>query len=398
MKTVKANSQEKRFYKLLVDARKRVENLLDNFVHGDRDGYYISFNCKVYGVCLSSHELPDYLRTLGLTAIQYRHVLREFTQSRLYNIYNHMLHDAADQFKDQFSGMQTTPLSYIRSIKETIAYSFPDCSAIQLPFLERSLRRAKDLEAAFKRIDAFFAESRTEYAHGQLMNTDEVFQFGRSSGHFALAPADEFNEYLSQIDIALKFFSLSGETLYVNEIENVKRSDFFYEVEMDSSLDDRALTHIIGRSNAVLYFIKEGQKVVAALRKKEAFLSCLRHEIDEFISGISFKITPKMEQEFIAGTRSLRTNGNMLSLIRKSPTNPKVFETSQGVTVPVVDGLTLYQELIAATQGKKPVNLHGRRIGNFIVENFYQEGNDWILKAGCHRISLNHIERALASA
>jgi hypothetical protein len=390
MKRLKANSKEISIYKKLQRALAQTQVLLDN-IHSDMHGTYIAFNCKIYSGIVSQEALRQLVKEMKLPFRQSLQVLREFNnENRLENIFTHQLHREADGFKDMVNGSQYVSASYVRSLITEYSINYPSLESIEYPALRDKLKKVKSVIAGQAAIEAFFADSVIGFEHSSMMNPDQVFQFGRSGGWFALADAEDIREYNSRIEWYLKeLFKTENGTLFFTPEDNETREQAQHAV--NSNCDAESITK---QCRAIEFFLNAGKEMVKSMKTESYFKEAVVEEIMTFVSELPATYTIKQEIEFIEGKTNLRTNLKSKSFIRRSAQDSRMIETSQGVKVSIREGLALYKELTKVVEGKKSKPALDK-IGGFHIESFTKEDKEWVLKAGCHRITYQHIQRAI---
>ena len=389
MKALKSNPKEFSFYNKLKRAAELVESVL-NEKHSDRHGTYIAFNCKVYGV-FDVDDLRELIRDMKLSFRQTREVLQEFdSNERLENIFNHQLQRESDGFKDLVAGSCYVSKAYVQKLISKYSATYPSLEPIAYPDLRKELKKVRTLRGGQDKIAAFFKESTIGWEHTLLVNSKEVFQFGRSGGWMALAEAGDFEEYSGRIDWCLKNrYQEKADGVYFLREDGETRNEALQDVTGDCDPES-----IIAHCQAILFFLREGKERVKHLNGKQFLRGMVLDEVRDCLSQMSRTFTIAEELKFIEGKANIYTNMNSQSMVRKSSRHIGMIETSQGVKVPISEGISLYEELTEVVAGRKPV-LESKSIGGFHIESFSPVNNDWILKAGCHKISFGHLQRAI---
>lgn len=388
MKALKANSKERTFYKKLQRALALAEELLKE-THSSRDGRYIAFNCKVPGY-LSTESVRDMVREMKLPFAQSRAVLREFTEQRIENIYLHQLQRESDSFKDLVNGSCYVSPAYVQGLISEYFSNYPSLEPIVYPDLRKELTGVKSFEKAKAKISSFFRDSVSGYKHSCLMNSKDVFQFGSNGGWFAVANESDIEDYASRIKWSLEeHYKTENDILLFLRSENETRDE-----ALDYIMNDCDTDSITNHCRAIQFFLNEGKEIVQSMKKKSYLLEAVAEEIRIFLSEQPVTISEEVEIGFIEGKNNLQTNQRSKSLIRRSSRDMNLIETSQGVKVPIREGLALYTELTEVVEGRRS-SLSIATIGGFNIDSFDMVENDWILKAGCHSITYKHIQLAL---
>ena len=123
--------------------------------------------------------------------------------------------------------------------------------------------------------------------------------------------------------------------------------------------------------------------------KEERRLKAIQKSIDKWYVGESDEIN------FQIPKRNNWNYRNKLPVyLRINPKDPKMVDTSKGVTIPLVECALLYRKFRQCVNTNTEWKQNGEkfRIGYYNVESIIKWSNDWMLCAGCHRIFQSQIE------
>lgn len=314
----------------------------------DTRGGYLVANIKNYQ-WLDEDDVLAAMAKNKVPASRTEEFLEEFNDDRLYGILNHCAEWEIEYFKEDFGS------------KDMLS------------------ERGEDTN--FGRFAAAV----------DMINGDkgDVWQFGRSGGWLSYAQKsilDIEENYDDQTIVASNFW---GES---NRFKKNQDYNDFFSYYLDYAVYNgratrtvhQAKKELISQINATILEITGKIEACQTIEKwigeiKDGFIEVCReqlnHEVGEFWEEI------KTENEagdpvLITGNATLRIEGELL-------------KTSKGASVPINEAKILFQSL-NFTGDVIQIN---KQLGSYKVERAQRYGDDWIIKAGCHKIALSELKR-----
>lgn len=340
-----------------------------------RDGYIVA-NIKVYDWLKDD----DVLKVIENNQLEnYKtEILEEFDDNRLSNIYNHVCETEVSYLKEKYE--QNIDISNFKKIFSVYNFAkrFDTLEDVAKEnkidyYLENYFKIAK----RFKTFKNFcnFIKRKNVNEYNEFLKRDSInfdcWQFGRSGGWFSICKVSELeNDYLGDY-IGCYAWELLNEDNNKDFNEKLNNYCLNYK-ESKIQFLSRAkanLKEIEAKFNNVkqiIIDIEESKKYF-----KDSLIHELEHEINEFIA------------------EELKIQKPNVSIIIE---NDKV-KTSLGVSVPTNEFKANLIEVLQELKANKDVeNLPIKRnVGNYFVEYAQKIENDYLIKAGCHKFSLNNI-------
>jgi hypothetical protein len=377
----KANKKELRLRKLAQTTLEAVERLLENQRY-ERSESYIAFNCKVDGY-ITIDDVKSILRCSKMTFQQIRKALTEFNEKRIENLYCHVVESEANFFKDWVAGCSFMHKKYVDENIERYLVEFPNIDA------RKNLNRLKSVESKKKFIYQFFKEDFE--ALDKLALIEDVFQIGRSGGHFAVANASIFEEYAYRIRYFLENCFFDSEHILLDGSDSTCHRTWHERVRgyFDCSHDD--IESISKHCEAVEFVMNEGTLIAQGLNR-QFFLDKLRDEIRDEVGYFDSLTDDEILHAWLRHEGYFLTDASTYTYLRLSK-DQKHVETSQGVKISLDESKSLYLKL--ATLDPSIANRLEGRVASFHTNAFgslpgYPEP---VLVAGCHKIKWSFIKK-----
>ena len=377
MKTINKLSKVNETIKYLLDEVNTIEEYEARNDFNTRDGKIVS-NIKVYE-WIDEDDVKDVIQNENLEQLQ-ESILEEFNSERLINIKHHVSETEISHLKERFE--ENVDLNNYE--KQAILYGTYKAGNItpEDRFTTKYKYYIESFEAFKKRKNNTQKDYLThlikqdpqgykELKRRQLINF-ECWQYGRSGGWFSICDADELENCESD------FFNL------IDDLDNTEDNNEFNEILRDHnyfSEDKRQLIKDIEefinewneRKEAIQHYVKEVEESTKYF--KSILKEQLSYEIDTFIQeDLNFE------------------NSNCKISIEDN----KV-KTTLGVSVNLEEFKTAFNNVIHIfknlKQGEKaPIKKH---VGGYFVEYAKKVESDILIKAGCHKFSLNNINKVL---
>jgi hypothetical protein len=358
----------------------------------------ICANIKVYE-WLDEDDVMKYIKNRNLSSIE-EDILEEFNETRLNGIYDHTCEDQVEYLKERYEGncdldnpykeynlykrfydanFKAYPLNYYshrdkktnKLVKEwlgTNKHFYEDFKAF-------SKRKINYPEAYLKNIRQKKEWEFKEWDRRSLINF-ECWQYGRRGGWFSICKNSELEDQ--------QFVQSSTFYTAINELEGIEDNAEFNqilsdELEIQSKYKKEFIKEMeifieswTEKFEAIKYFVEEIEK--AAKGFKECLVYQLTAEIDEFIADLNIDFSNcsiKIEDDHVI--------------------------TSLGVKVKLIDFKTAFLKVSnifnsLKTDEKKPIKLN---VAGYFVEYAKRIEDDILIKAGCHKFSLNNINSVI---
>jgi hypothetical protein len=343
----------------------------------------ICANIKVYDY-FDTDDLESVLKDKQLTPYQQNLVTEEFNENRLNSIYNHICETEVHCLKEQYE--DSCDLSnwgaifrvykkannkegnekafYIESYKSENWYIEHYWSIAQ---------QFKTFEEYQKSVIKNDEIGYNEWIKRSYVDKFECWQYGRSGGWFSICDKSEVEFEPNDND----FFNLIYD---LRQAHNDNDNKAFNEVLNNYSIDDKKkyikeceeeIKEYNDKVHAIESIIEdiEGQKKYF----KETLLNELEHEVSQFIND-------ELDSNLIQSNCTIQIEQDIV-------------KTSKGVTV-LKDEFQSNLELLKPLFNSMHVNdiiRIDKKVGNYFVEYATKVENDTIIKAGCHKFSLNNI-------
>jgi hypothetical protein len=362
-----------------------IEELTENEKSKDfntREGK-ICANIKVYD-WFDKDDLESVLKDKQLTPYQKSLVTEEFDENRLSSIYNHVCEDQVNCLKEQYE--DSCDLSnwgaifrvynkannkeghekafYIERFKEDSWY------------IERyweTAKQFKTFEEYQKSVTKNDEIGYNEWIKRSYVNKFECWQYGRSGGWFSICDKSEVEFEANNYDTLNLVYDL-------RQAYNDNDNKAFNEVLNNYSIDDKKkyikeCEEEVKEYNDKVHAIESIIEDIENSKKyfKETLLNELEHEVQQFINH-------EMDSNEIQSNCTIQIEQDIV-------------KTSKGVTV-LKDEFQSNLELLKPLFNSMHVNdiiRIDKKVGNYFVEYATKVENDTIIKAGCHKFSLNNI-------
>ena len=362
-----------------------IEELTENEKHKDfntREGK-ICANIKVYDY-LSTNDLESVLKDKQLTPYQKSLVTEEFNDIRLDNILNHVCESETNCLKEQYE--ESCDLSnwgaIFRVYKKANNKEGNDKAFYIERFKEENwyINRYWETAKQFKTFEEYQKSviqndeiGYNEWIKRSYVNKFECFQYGRSGGWFSICDKSEveFGSYDNY------FFNLIYDLRQAHkDNDNKAFNDILKEYDIDDKKayikeceeEIKEYNDKIHAIESIIEDIENGKKYF-----KETLLNELEHEVTQFIND-------ELDSNVIQSNCTIQIEQDIV-------------KTSKGVTV-LKDEFQSNLELLKPLFNSMHVNdivRIDKKVGNYFVEYATKVENDTIIKAGCHKFSLNNI-------
>ncbi len=360
-----------------------LENIQDiNHDFDTRDGKIVA-NIKVYD-WLDSDDVQNKIDLYpNLSDAQKEVIKEEFNEDRLNSIYNHTCETEVDYLKDKYES--NVDLTDYEKVFKTYYRAHNGEGRTKDFYLELYPKHAFytneywDICAKFKTIELFRAHIKKqdgacyqEWEKRNKIDKFECWQYGRSGGWFSICDEDETK------DCALEnygYWIIDELTKAYNKDDNKAFNIALQEAEINKKTIVSELEGYLKRHNDKIEAIQCIVDDIEGSTKyfKESLIDRLEMEIDTFVS------------EELEGVNLLP---NCTIKIEKD-----LIKTSKGVTVYLSEFKTNLSILLPKFQKmvKDEVLKIDKKVGDYLVEYATKTENDIIVKAGCHKFSLNNI-------
>lgn len=342
---------------------------------------YICANIKVYE-WLNDDDVKEVVKNLNDDDKEI--VLEEFNENRLNSIYNHVCQNETDYMKDFIGGCSHTNFNKAkRAFQENLKN---ECS-LSLRFyhehFKKEFSKFKDLPSFIKHLEKTYSEEYKEFYFLQMLDSKNVWQFGRSGGWLSVAKCTDLENFCE--DSVNMFYELK-ESYYKddnNQFNEVLKS-FGYNYETLAQTRKRVLSEInsdIASFNEqkesiewILGFIEKAKKGF-----KESLLHQLDFEINEFIND-NLSIDNKIDSYL---------NGDAKSLNSIESFEDGIIKTNLGAKVTIEQAIKAIQDI------KEGKTVLGQKVGLFTIEKVVIRDNKTFVKIGCHVFNLEDIEKQI---
>jgi len=369
----------------IIDLYNRVEEIEEYDATSDfdtRDGRIVA-NIKTYS-WIDQDDLLDIINPLNLTEAQKQDVLDEFDDERLNNIYYHSCEDFVRGWKDELE--DRCHLNDL--VTRAHAYNFflqnKDSDSLREKYKFYFEYYMKEFEAFKKRkkngyyqyLAYIRKKNKFDYEEARRLDliSPEVWQLGRSGGWLSVCKKSVLED--QRLDEHIGFYEVNRDD---NDAVNEALRDAF----CSTSASYQEKRRLIG---SMKYFIKSWEETFDAVTHyvtqieksragfKEGVLERLREEVGIFLADYSdaANCTIAMQEDLI--------------------------KTSLGVTIPLSEFKEAYISFLKKHQTFKPGDKFDFkvRVGNYTTQFAKIGETDTIIKAGCHKFSLNQIQQAIA--
>jgi hypothetical protein len=343
---------------------------------------YICANIKVYE-CLNDDDVLKLIPT-GTSEDNKQDILTEFTSNRLNGIYEHVCNTEVEYLKDFVGGCAHTNFNNAkRAFNENLQ---SECS-LKLKFYHEHFKtqfeQFKTLPLFIQYLETTFTNEYKEFYYLQMLDSKNVWQFGRSGGWLSIAEStdlENFCEDSANLFYQLKDFYYADDNKQFNEA----LKDYSYSYENLEQTRKRLISETENEINCwnekkeaidwIISYIEEAKKAF-----KDSLRSQLEFEIDNFIND-NFSIDNKIDSYLNGETNIL----NSIALIEHD-----TIKTNLGAKV------TFEQAIKAIEDIKAGLNVIGQKVGVFTIEKIVTKNNKTFVKIGCHVFNLEDIENQL---
>ena len=366
---------------------KEVLNSINEFSEKDlnqtfdtREGYIVA-NIKVYD-WLDNEDVWAIIQSSSLQANEAQ-ILEEFTDERLSNIYNHVCETEVRYLKDVYEkNMDILDFKKILSIY-AYAHKFEtlqdvlneniNASTSFKYYLENYFNIAKK-HKTYKGYVNYIKKKNlaefNEFYKRDLINF-ECWQFGRSGGWFSICKESELKK-----DYLYNYLGYPAHDL-LNECNN----DVFNNI-----LNDSLLNYKETKSQFLSRIKQELKEVQSLFNAVEQIIKDIESNKKYFKDSLASQLEYEI-QEFCSENLNIENTNVSISLAGE------IVKTSLGVTVEAKEFKTNLIEVLKELRENSeleelPIN---RKVGNYFVEYARKIEGDYLIKAGCHRFSLNNI-------
>jgi hypothetical protein len=347
----------------------------------------ICANIKVYE-WIDEDDVLTICKKKNISPKQAKKVLKEFNEDRLNNIHSHVCEDEIRSLKEQYE--DNCDLSNFAAIFSTWRRANNTDKITKEFYMEtykqdsyyidkywNEAQKFTSLELWKKHIIKQAGNEYKEWQKRNFIDKFECWQYGRSGGWFSICDEDEANctilddNYDSWLFDDLEKAYNEDDNRQFNEVINNyidRETKQQFLKSLRSLLKD--YNDKINAITEIVQDIEDGKKYF-----KENLLHQLDYEIDEFINN-----------EFLIN----KTN------VTIKIENDKI-KTSLGVTVDEIEFKNAFNLLLPkfnSMNSKEKFSI-SKKVGNYFVEYAKKTKNDVIIKAGCHRFSLNNIMQVL---
>jgi hypothetical protein len=347
-----------------------------------RDGK-ICANIKVYDY-LSTNDLESVLKDKQLTPYQQSLVTEEFNDIRLDNILNHVCESEVHCLKEQYE--DSCDLSnwgaIFRVYKKANNKEGNDKAFYIERFKEDSwyINRYWETAKQFKTFEEYQKSviqndeiGYNEWIKRSYVNKFECWQYGRSGGWFSICDKSEvefgsYDNYFFNLIYDLRQAHKDNDNKAFNDILKEYDIDDKQKYIKECEEEIKEYNDKISAIESIIEDIENGKKYF-----KETLLNQLEHEVQQFINH-------EMDSNLIQSNCTIQIEQDIV-------------KTSIGVSVSKDEfqsNLELLKPLFNSMHVNDIVRID-KKVGNYFVEYATKVENDTIIKAGCHKFSLNNI-------
>lgn len=314
----------------------------------ERDGYLVA-NIRIRN-WLSDSDLENAMLLAGVTQEKREEVESEFNDERLYGIMEHCTQWEIQYFKEEFGSK-----SQIDERNGNYPYS--------------------KFAAAVWLIDG---------------ESSDVWQFGRSGGWLSFTKKEtlEFSNYDNDETVCAdemtgnnyessnaRFNEAIEEHLYRNIYKKNKRGGQ-KRVTLDTY---RAKLELVARLEAAAQDIRDKVEACEVIVKwiedcAKGFIETCREQLNHEVSEFWDEIKEDGTLIGIKSNASIRIDGDLI-------------KTSLGASVPLDEAKKVFHSIEFVGDF---ISI-GKEVGKFKVENARRFGEDWLIKAGCHKLLLSQV-------
>ena len=358
----------------------------------------ICANIKVYE-WLEEDDVKTIIKKENLQANEFA-ILDEFNEERLSNIYNHLCEMEVEYLKERYeqncdvsnpyksfhlyqrfleSDFKAWPLEtfIIRDKNHKITnQGFHLNKWRHNEFVKFSKRKNNSLEDFKKDYIKRNKWEYEEFEHRSLINF-ECWQYGRSGGWFSVCRTSELeNEEFESYEFYTPIYELKGveDNKDFNRILNEEFEVFSNDKPLLINQMQTFIDNWTEKKESIEYYIKEIEdskkhfKSGLIERLQDEILTYVTEDLNAEESNVSIKI----QEDKIKTTLGVLVDLNAFKVAFRDI--KPLFNTLQ-------------------TEGQRVAIK--RRVGGYFVEFAKKTQNDILIKAGCHRFSLNNIQQVI---
>lgn len=338
---------------------------------------HIVASIKVYE-WLDEDHVKQVIKNNNLQAYE-ADILEEFNENRLNNIHAHVCECEVSYLKEKYEN--NVDIADFKSIFSVYNYSkrFETLEDAKKEnpknkyYLEKYFNTAKRFKT-FKNFQNFIKKKNEseylEFCKRENINFD-CWQFGRSGGWFSICKVSELESDFLGDYVGCYAWQLLNEDNNKDFNEKLNEHCFEHKETKAQFLSriKNVLKEIQSKFDSVEQIIQDVQDGTKSF--SNSLLNQLEHEINEFVNE---------------DLTSQKTNASIVL-------DGEIIKTSLGVSVQADEFKTnLIEVLKELNQNKEierlPIN---RKVENYFVEYAQKIENDYLIKAGCHKFSLNNI-------
>ena len=345
-----------------------------------RDGYIVA-NIKVYDYLSESDILNTIKDYSNITESTKFAILEEFNSERLNNVFYHVCESEVSYLKEKYEGnCDITNFTKVFHVYDyTKRYETKEKALTEnienewyIKTYFHKAKKYKTFEAYKKAIQKENEKEFNEFINRNSINFD-CWQFGRSGGWFSICKQSELENDWLYYYISYQAHDLLTENdnntfnEIVNNLLNYNESKKQFLNRIKKDLQD--IEFKFKAVETVINDIEESKKYF-----KDCLINQLDHEINSFLEEYE-------ETETLSNVTIQIDNNKVL--------------TSLGVTVLLSEFKANLIELMTKIKGAQleensilPIK---KNVGNYFVEYAKKVKDDFIIKAGCHKFSLNNI-------
>jgi predicted nucleic acid-binding protein len=345
-----------------------------------RDGYIVA-NIKVYDY-LSEEDIKEAIKENNAQELSIQ-ILEEFDENRLNNIYNHVCENEVNYLKEKYEKKcdLTDFYSVFRVYNLCQRYDNKEKAILENNHLEYFIKTYFDEAKKHKTFESYqkAIKKSNEIEFKEFLKRDSIifdcWQFGRSGGWFSICKKSELEQDYLYYHIGYDAHDLLNEDSnktfneIVNNLLNNNESKKQFLKRIKGNLEETET--LFNNIESIVNDIEESKK-----HFKDCLFQQLVHEISELIE----------ESENVSNV-SIEIDGDEV-------------KTSKGVSVLLIEFKANLIELMKQIRESKfndtgylPIK---KKVGSYFVEYAQKLNDDFIIKAGCHKFSLNNILSKIA--
>lgn len=400
MKTATINKPLSKVNEKIIDLAQQILDIESYNANDDfniREGS-ICANIKVYE-WLDEDDVKNIIKSENLQSNEFA-ILDEFNENRLNNIYNHHCEMEVMYLKERYQDNCDLDDPY-HAKKLYANFFYKDFKAWPVDIktyrdkdgkitkqtiwtyehkykeaFKFSMRKNNTPENYLKHLKKKNAWQFSEWDRRALINF-EVWQYGRSGGWLSICETSELE--------GQEFESLDYYT-DVSYLEGIHDNNEFNQV-----LNDELEVYSKDKRNLIF----EMETFISEWNQKKEAIEYYINEIEEVKKHFKSGLLERLEEEILTYVHEdLKAQESNVSI--KIEANQ--IKTTLGVSVDLNAFKIAFRDvkpLFKTLQTAGQTVAIKRRVGNYFVEYAKKVENDILIKAGCHRFSLNNINQVL---